>query len=296
VASVDGGVTWTSPLAGSLVDANHAPGSTTVTDPSGFSFQTLAIDNNPSSSHYGRISAGYQRAELDASGVPVSCAPQVAYTDRVPASDPSAATWTHTPVMAPGTDTDASAASDLRLVVDDQGGVDLLYANESCLDYRDFGIRFTRSTDGGASYPAPAVITRRSFWRDNRNPNDILPHKGTVPIDTVLAFNPVTHTLAASYQNFRNKRTSQADVSFQRSTDYGATWQPATLLAVQPDGSPAPQDQLLSWIAADPATGDWHAIWLDARNDPDNRLLETFRGFSADDGVTWTNVDISTAP
>ncbi len=36
LASVDGGLTWTSPLAGSLVDANHAPGSTTVTDPSSF--------------------------------------------------------------------------------------------------------------------------------------------------------------------------------------------------------------------------------------------------------------------
>ena len=112
----------------------------------------------------------------------------------------------------------------------------------------------------------------------------------------MLAFNPVTHTLAASYQNFRNRRTSQADVSFQRSTDYGATWQPATPLAVQADGSPAPQDQLLPWIAADPATGDWHAIWLDQRNDPGNRLIETFQGFSSDDGLTWTNVDISTAP
>ena len=195
--------------------------------------------------------------------MPVSCAARVAYTDRVPASDPSATAWTHTPAMEPGTTTDASAVAHLRLVVDDQGGVDVLYANESCLTAEDFGVRFTRSTDGGASYPASSVITSRTFWRDNRNANDVLPHKGVVLIDPVLAFNPVTHTLAASYQNFRNRHTSQADVSFQRSTDYGATWQPATPLAVQADGSPAPQDQLLPWIAADPATGDWHAIWLD---------------------------------
>ena len=47
IASVDGGATWTSPLAGSLVDANHAPGSTTITEPSSLSWKALAIDNVP---------------------------------------------------------------------------------------------------------------------------------------------------------------------------------------------------------------------------------------------------------
>ena len=47
LVSVDGGLTWTSPLAASLVDANHEPGSTTVTDPSFFDWPTMPVDNEP---------------------------------------------------------------------------------------------------------------------------------------------------------------------------------------------------------------------------------------------------------
>jgi hypothetical protein len=40
--------------------------------------------------------------------------------------------------------------------------------------------------------------------------------------------------------------------------------------------------------------GNLHAIWYDNRNDPGNKLIQTFQAFSSDDGTTWVNFNIST--
>jgi hypothetical protein len=37
-------------------------------------------------------------------------------------------------------------------------------------------------------------------------------------------------------------------------------------------------------------------VRYDNRNDPGNKLIETFQAFSGNDGATWTNFNISTAP
>jgi hypothetical protein len=91
-----------------------------------------------------------------------------------------------------------------------------------------------------------------------------------------------------------NVLVSGADISFQQSFDYGATWTDAKFISVTPTGDPAPNDQFFAAIAADEA-GGLHAIWFDNRNRPGNRVIETFQADSTDDGVTWTSQDISTA-
>jgi hypothetical protein len=66
----------------------------------------------------------------------------------------------------------------------------------------------------------------------------------------------------------------------------------AKFISITPTGAPAPNDQFMPWIAVD-ENGNLHAIWYDNRNDPDNHMMETFQAFSADDGSTWKNFNIS---
>jgi len=89
---------------------------------------------------------------------------------------------------------------------------------------------------------------------------------------------------------------SISDISYQASADYGRTWSPARFLSTSPDGKPARNDQFLATIAADPDTGHLHAIWDDSRTDPAGRRVQTFQAFSADDGRTWVNANISSRP
>ena len=296
--SVDQGATWTPSSFSSLVVANHQ-GSAGTIDAAVFpDWVALAVDNAPSSPHYGRVYAGHVRfqAQADDPGVIAHCAARVAYTDQVPTIVPAAAAWTEAPVMPPGDPTGPSAASQLRLAVDDRGGVDVLYANENCNSSEDFGISFTRSSDGGASFRPARHITRPGSFRDNPDPDEVLPGTGAPAlISPSITFNPVSGSLHAVYHDFRGLPTSASDVSHQRSRTYGATWSRARTISVTRSGRPAPNDQFLPAIAADPVTGFLHAIWFDTRNDPGNRMVETFQGFSADDGRTWTNADISTA-
>ena len=59
-------------------------------------------------------------------------------------------------------------------------------------------------------------------------------------------------------------------------------------------GAAAKNDQFFPWIAAAPDNGDFYAIWLDCRNDPNNHNIETFQSKSGNDGLSWPNTDIST--
>jgi hypothetical protein len=155
---------------------------------------------------------------------------------------------------------------------------------------------FVRSTDGGKTFTAPVTIEKPGQFQDNRSRRDHLPNKRfRAPISPSIAFNTVTHTLEYVYQNNIDSKTYGADISLQQSHDYGATWSDARFISIQPDGTRAPNDQYMASIAVDEA-GSLHAIWYDNRNDPGDRLIETFQGDSSDDGATWTNTDISSVP
>ncbi len=298
IASTDDGATWTPTRYAALAAANHVPGDPATIDPAVFpDWLALAVDNTRSSPHFGRVYAGYVRFQStpDLSAV-ASCPAHVAFTDQVPAITPADATWTDVAVMPPGTATDLSAASQVRLAVDDRGGVDVLYANEDCNSYVDAGIAFSRSADGGATYAPARHITRPGTFRDNPDPGDVLADKGTQAlISPSIAFNPVEGTLHAVYHDFREGGRAASDISHQRSADLGETWSRARTISFRRRGRPARGDQLLPWITADALTGDLHAIWLDSRNDRGNVRVEAFQGRSTDDGRRWTNTDVASA-
>jgi len=302
--SVDGGATWTDSKKAAIAMTNL--GSDGSIDRSVFyDKELLAVDNSPTlpngaaNPHYGRLYVTFIKFHIVfPSGRSDFCPVQLAFTDAIPTSKPSRATWTHVAVVpdAPFADKGPSANQWALPVVDDRGGLDIAYALEDCNTGFDRGFFFTRSTNGGNTFSVPVQIDGPGQFVDNPKRNDLLPDKPfRAPVSPSLAFNPVTKSLSFVYQNNVNRATSGADISYQRSRDYGRTWSDAKTISITATGSPAPNDQFFPWIAAD-ERGRLHAIWFDNRNDPDNRLIETFQAFSADDGATWTNFDISTQP
>ena len=103
----------------------------------------------------------------------------------------------------------------------------------------------------------------------------------------------ITTSMAFMYQNNINRTTSGSHISVQGSTNGGRTWSDARFVAVGPHGKPAANDQFFSWVTSDPA-GTFYAIWLDNRDDPGNKLIETWEGVSHDNGMTWANSKLST--
>ncbi|PYV66264.1 MAG: hypothetical protein DMG96_42925 [Acidobacteria bacterium] len=296
--SVDNGATWTPSALGSTVFTNIAADGS-VDGSLFFDKDLMAVDNNPSSPHYGRIYVTAIKFHLLApSGRSDFCPVQLAHTDEVPTSNPRSAKWSRVSVVAdaPFSDTGPSANQWALPLVDDQGGVDIAYASEDCNTAFDRGLFFKRSTDGGNTFGTTVQIDKPGQFADNPNPKDLLPaKKARLPLSPSLAFNPVTKSLEFVYQNNINRTISGADISFQQSQDYGATWSNANTISTTGNGDPAPNDQFFPWIAVDEG-GDLHVIWYDNRNDPGNKLIETFQAFSANDGATWTNFNISTAP
>ena len=95
------------------------------------------------------------------------------------------------------------------------------------------------------------------------------------------------------YQNNVDRAASGADISVQTSTDGGNSWSNARFVSVGPDGKPAQNDQFFSWVTSDTA-GRFRAIWLDNREDPGNKLIDTWQATSTDDGKTSANSKLST--
>jgi hypothetical protein len=292
--SADDGQTWTDSTQASIVITNRTTDSWDQTV--FYDKELLAVDNNSLSSHYGRLYATYIKFHMTLpSGRSDYCPVQAAYSDDIP-NDPSDASWTNVAVVADdpaGNGRGAGANQWAMPVVDSTGALDIAYTLEDCNTAFDRAFFFKRSTNGGATYSPAVQIDKAGQFADNPNTQDKLnPKKFRAPISPSLAFNPTTGSLSFAYQNNVNRQTSGADISFQQSHDFGATWSDARTISTTAGGAAAPNDQYFPWLSVDEA-GNLHAIWYDNRNDPKNTMMETFQAFSSNDGLTWTNWDIS---
>jgi hypothetical protein len=296
--SVDGGLTWTDSTKAAIVITNQDESGSI--DPSVFyDKELLALDNNPTSPHYGRLYVTFIKFHMTLpSGRSDYCPAQVAYTDDIPTPDPSTAIWSHTAIVpdAPGARGVGPSANQWAMpVVDDTGALDVGYAIEECNTAYDPAMFFTRSVDGGASFSDPVQIDKPGQFADNANRQDTLPAKNArLPISPSLAFDATRDRLLWAYQNNLHRGVSGADISLQTSDDFGATWSDAQTISLTETGAAAPRDQFFPWLSVD-ESGNVHAIWYDNRNDPANKLIETFQALSTDGGATWSQTDISTA-
>jgi hypothetical protein len=110
--SVDGGATWT-PGRQAARAASNFDYSTGEVDPSIFNDKELiAVDNTPSSPHYGRVYVTYTKFHLQPDGFSDYCPIQLSYTDSIPTNNPALTTWSHTAVQPdnPGGDGTVSSA------------------------------------------------------------------------------------------------------------------------------------------------------------------------------------------
>jgi hypothetical protein len=293
--SSDDGSTWTDSFKASLVISNRVAGG--WDQRVFYDKELLAIDNNAGSAHFGRLYITYIKFHLTPpNGRSDFCPVQAAFTDRIPTNNPARAAWTNVAVVPDdpaGGGRGAGANQWAMPVVDSTGALDVAYALEDCNTGLDRAFFFRRSTDGGNSFSPAVQIDKPGQFADNPNTKDKLnPKKFRAPISPSLAFNPLTGSLSFAYQNNVNRMTSGADISFQQSRNFGATWSDARTISTTAGGAAAPNDQFFPWLAVDEA-GNLHAIWYDNRNDPKNTLIETFQAFSSDDGSTWRNWDIS---
>jgi hypothetical protein len=298
--SVDGGVTWSSSTQPALVVTNHSTNGSI--DASVFNDKPLiAVDNTPSSRHYGRIYVTYTKFHMTGGSFAHSdyCPVQSAYTDAIPTSDPTTSVW-HNTAISPddpgGSGTGASANQFSAPVVDNHGGLDVAFVHEDCNTSYDRGLFFARSTDGGMSFGPPVQVNRPGEWIDNPNRQDQLPGKGHTrfPNTVSLAYDATRSRLVYMEQNAIGAGSSGANISVQTSNDFGATWSHGSWVSVGSSGSPARGDQFFPAVGVD-SSGVYSAIWQDTRNDPGGHLIETFQGTSTDGGRSWSNRRISTA-
>ena len=298
--SRDNGKTWTPGLEAARAATNFNYTTGTV-DTSTFNDKDyIAVNNTPTSPHYGRLYVGYTKFHMLASGFSDYCPLQLSYTDSVNMANPSLTTFQHTAIQPDnpgGNGTGSSANQYFTPQVERNGALDVAFMSENCNDSFDPHILFQRSTDGGQSFLPNAVqVDKPGQYMDflDAAKDDTLPPTSfRAPNTPSLAYDPVNGSLTFLYQNNINRPVSKADISYQRSTDGGQHWSNMRFLSVTKSGAPAPNDQFFPWAAA-ASNGNLYAIWFDRRQDPANIRINTWEARSANGGVTWTSRRIST--
>ena len=299
-ASRDNGKTWTPGLEAARAATNFNYQTGTV-DTSTFNDKDyIAVDNTPSSPHYGRLYVGYTKFHVLPSGFSDYCPLQLSYTDSVNMANPSLTTFQHTAIQPDnpgGNGTGSSANQFFTPQVERTGALDVAFMSENCNNSVDPHILFQRSTDGGQSFLPNAVqVDKPGQYMDfiDAAQDDTLPPTSfRAPNTPSLAYDPANGSLTFLYQNNINRPVSKADISYQRSTDGGQHWSNMRFLSVTKSGAPAPNDQFFPWTAA-ASNGNLYAIWFDRRQDPANIRINTWEARSANGGLTWTSRRIST--
>jgi hypothetical protein len=298
--SVDNGKTWTPGREAARAASNFDYTAGTV-DASIFNDKELvAVDNTPTSPHYGRVYVTYTKFHLLPDGSSDYCPLQLSYTDAVPTFNPSLTTFQHTAIQPddPGAKGVGSSANQFSFPqVEKSGALDVGFVSEDCNDSFDPHLLFQKSTNGGASFLAHAVqIDKPGQYRDFKDAakdDTIPPTAFRAPNTPSLAYSPRTGTLLYVYQNNINRPASAADISYQLSRDGGLHWSDAKFLSTTIGGGPARNDQFFPAAASD-ESGRFQVIWFDRRIDPANVRINTWQATSSNDGNGFTSARIST--
>lgn len=200
-------------------------------------------------------------------------------------SDDGGWSW-HSPVrvspVLPGTSLDTTFGQSFPLAATGPQGEVYVVWNSGT--QRSIG--FARSTDGGRTWTSPRLIHTYQWLGETKFTGTQYNHtlKGGTRVETYPAL--VVDTVTGSPRRGWLYLTWAADrvpnVYFSRSTDQGETWSPPRI--IHRDTS---NDQFWQWIALDGTNGDLAVMWLDSRDDPDNRYCRVYVAYSSDGGDTW---------
>ncbi len=198
--------------------------------------------------------------------------------ERIAHSD-DGATWT---TVQPASNTGAIGGN---LVIGADGTVYAIWSR-----YNVETIVFSKSTDGGTTWTAPAVIATlalQSFGSNNLPPaQDQRGINGFGAIDVDKNPNSAFFgNLYVSFTDFPTGVTSGADLNtyIVRSTNGGTSW--GTRVKVNDDNFGA--SQFFPWLAVDQSDGTLNVSWIDSRIDPLNRKTQAVYARSSDGGASF---------
>jgi hypothetical protein len=297
--SVDNGKTWTPGRQAARAASNFNYATRTVDESIFNDKELIAVDNYPTSPHYGRIYVTYTIFHIQPDGFSDYCPIQLSYTDAIPTANPVLSTWSHTKIQPDnpgGNGTGSSANQFSDPVVEKDGTLDVGFVSENCNDSVDPHLLFQKSTDGGQTFlPAAVQIDKAGQYADfmDGSGGDTLPPTHfRAPNTTSLAYSATTGTLLYVYQNNINRATSQADISYQTSKDGGLHWSNSKVLSTGTHNHAAANDQFFPWAAAD-ESGRFYVIWFDRRLDPANVRINTWQAVSRNDASSFSSTRIS---
>jgi hypothetical protein len=168
--SIDNGATWTPGRQAARAATNFDYATGTVDDTIFNDKEYITVDNNPASPHYGRLYVTCTKFHIAADGSSDYCPIQLASTDSVPTTNPALTVFQHTQVVPdnPGGNGLGESANQFSVpVVQRDGTLDIGYILEDCNTSLDFGFRFQKSSDGGATFlPSPVHVDKPGQFVD----------------------------------------------------------------------------------------------------------------------------------
>jgi hypothetical protein len=134
-----------------------------------------------------------------------------------------------------------------------------------------------KSTDGGATFPSVRKVSNITF-----PPSPLPGSKFRIFILPTLAVDPRTGALYATWNDYRNGDT---DVLLASSTNGGQTWSEPKRVNNDPAGRRSDQFFPTLIVGSDSAV---HLLWLDRRDDPNNKKYVPYYARSTDGGSTFS--------
>ncbi|HEX8409001.1 MAG TPA: sialidase family protein [Thermoanaerobaculia bacterium] len=252
--SLDGGLTWSAPVIIAELTIGAA-GDRQFDDK-----EWMAVDDT-GGAYDGHVYLLWQRITFGAT--PLQSRMMFARsTDR-------GATWSE-PVFL----TDPATGGQSMVDVGPDGEVYLAY-------FRSSGLWLRKSTDGGATFGAPAAIPSLP-WIGGAIPNTRTAQFRAFPQLLCDRSNgPHRGTLYLVHASSAPGTPRYGGVALTKSTDGGATWTTPRFLF-----TPA-ADAILPSGAVDQTTGELAIAWLDRRDDPTNTLARLYAMRSKDGGATF---------
>ena len=165
------------------------------------------------------------------------------------------------------------------------------------LAWHDIGgnrIMFDRSTDGGVTWGTDIQLTTTGvgFLVSIPAQND----RGVGPFGVLAADRsggPNDDRIYAAYLEAGAGGMPDTNVLVRFSDDDGANW--SAPVTVNDDGGTT--SQFLPWLDVDQETGLVAAVWYDARDDAQNRMVHVYSSVSHNGGATWdANVRVTDNP
>ena len=164
--------------------------------------------------------------------------------------------------------------------------------------WNDFGantIAFARSSDGGATWQRPNIVSTKTAVFDVGIPAEVFRRALVYPsCDADRSSGPHRRRLYCSWMDLTPAGTTDIFLAF--SDDKGNTWShPAPVT----DQLSFPVDRFNHWMAVDPVTGDVNVSFYDTRNDSTGSRFQTDTFFtqSINGGQSFSspNTRVSTA-